>query len=145
MTDANEIMPNLWIGNFQTALDADFLKKNNIKLIINVTVDTPMNQPDIDYVHVPIPAEKEDICEDYPKLFNLLADRINEFLNQNEGVLVHCKKGHNRSACIVAAYLIKHANTEYLDAMIYINSLRNCEMIKNNHMTKELYKFSILK
>jgi len=31
--DADEIIPNLWLGNHRSALDISFLQKNNINLI----------------------------------------------------------------------------------------------------------------
>ena len=33
----NEIEPNLWLGDFRSSLDKDFIIKNNIKLIINLS------------------------------------------------------------------------------------------------------------
>ena len=33
----DEIIKNLWVGNYISAVDEDFLNKNNIKLIINLS------------------------------------------------------------------------------------------------------------
>lgn len=41
ISNANQILPNLWIGNIFSALDKNFLKKNDINVIINVILDQP--------------------------------------------------------------------------------------------------------
>ena len=35
ISSQNEIIKNLWIGDYKSALNNDFIMKNNIKLIIN--------------------------------------------------------------------------------------------------------------
>ena len=39
--NVTEIIPGLWLGNHQSAIDIDFLKKNNINFILNCTPNTP--------------------------------------------------------------------------------------------------------
>ena len=39
--DVDEIVPNLWLGNADSALNVDFLLKNDINVIVNCTKNKP--------------------------------------------------------------------------------------------------------
>ena len=44
------IIKNLWLGNHKSSVDKDFLTKNNIKLIINLSKDLPFTNLNIDKI-----------------------------------------------------------------------------------------------
>ena len=104
----HEIIPNLWLGDCHDAHDIVQLTAHNIKTIINCTNDIEMVQgtciacwrfgvDDID-------DEKEHM-----KLLEFLSDIMGIICDAheiNQPVLVHCKMGRQRSACVVAAYLM---------------------------------------
>ena len=61
------------------------------------------------------------------RLFNYLdkaVDLINENLLLNKVILVHCYAGKQRSASLIAAYLMKYAQMTYLEAINVIKSKR---------------------
>ena len=35
--NANEIIPNLWLGNAKASMDEDFIRQNNITVVFNCT------------------------------------------------------------------------------------------------------------
>jgi hypothetical protein len=116
MEFANEIIPNLWLGNRNATLEIDNLQKYNIQLIINCTKDIiyPVN-PNIQSIRLSI----NDINTDESN--TILSNEINKltylidlYLKNNMGVLVHCYAGVQRSATVVLCYLItyKHYNVE---------------------------------
>lgn len=116
MEFANEIIPNLWLGNRKAPLEIDNLKKCNIQLIINCTKDInyPVS-PTIQTIRLSI----NDINTDESN--TILSNEINKltylidlYLKNNMGVLVHCYAGVQRSATVVLCYLIKykHYNIE---------------------------------
>lgn len=146
--DVSEILPGLWLGNYKAAKSNKFIKKHNIKCIINVSNDIPNIFEDIDYLHIPI-IDSEICFSDINKLINIYeitTDFIYNSLTNNKNILVHCKKGHHRSACIVAAYLIKYYDVKYLNAIRYINSIRKCALVRNTCMMQGLLKYyAILK
>ena len=51
----HEIIPRLWLGDYESSQDMDFLKKNNIKLIINLSKTLDFNDdPNIHKYRIPI-------------------------------------------------------------------------------------------
>jgi hypothetical protein len=116
MNNANEIIPNLWLGNRNAPLETDNLQKLNIKLIINCTKDIIYNvDPSIHFVRLSI-NDVNTTESNYILSTNIdeLTFLIQLYLNNNMGVLVHCYAGVQRSATVVLCYLIKykHYNVE---------------------------------
>jgi protein-tyrosine phosphatase len=112
MQYANEIIPNLWLGNRNSPKEKNNLEKNNIKLIINCSKDIIYNMdPSVQVVRLAIhdldSVESNSILTDK---INYLLYLINIYLNNNFGVLVHCYAGVQRSATVVLCYLLKYKN-----------------------------------
>lgn len=144
--DVSEILPGLWLGNYKAATSYKFIKKNNIKCIINVSKDVPNIFNDIDYLHIPI--TDNEICfkdtDKLIKIYDIATNFIYDSLIGKRNILVHCKRGHHRSACVVAAYLIKYYGAKYLNALIYINSIRRCALVRNTCMVRGLLKYYLI-
>jgi len=144
--DVDVIIPNLWLGNTVAALNEDFIKKNNIKYIVNVTEVVPCPFKYVTYYHVPIKDKK--MCDDESRDIMLhyidnAVDFINEGLCKNVGVLVHCKRGHHRSAGMVLAFLMKYLHIGFLPASIYIKNIRPFSLERKtctNKWVLEYYK-----
>jgi hypothetical protein len=109
---ANEIIPNLWLGNRHSPTEVDNLKNNNIKLIINCSKDINYESDEnIQVIRLSIndvnSEESNQILDDQMEYLTYL---INIYLNNNYGVLVHCYAGVQRSATVVLCYLLKYKN-----------------------------------
>ena len=106
----NKIMNNLYIGNYQSPTDKEFLKKANIKLIINCTktynypVDENIQMIRLNITDFNSPENNIIIASNIDKILDI----IHIYLNSNEGVLVHCHMGQQRSAMIISCYLMKY-------------------------------------
>lgn len=140
--DVNEIIPNLWLGNVKSAYDRNFLQSYKIKNIITIMDDFDKNYKYNDITYLVIPIKDEQSCtKNMINIFDVTTKFIYNSLSNNEPILVHCKKGHHRSAAIVVAFLIKYLKIDYLAALRYINYLRPCAVRRNTCMANHLFKY----
>jgi protein-tyrosine phosphatase len=107
---ANEIIPNLWLGNRNSPQELDKLESKNIKLIINCSKDIIYEtNENIQVIRLAIhdlnSVESNQILETQ---IDYLTEIINIYLNNNYGVLIHCYAGVQRSATVVLCYLLKY-------------------------------------
>ena len=100
-----EIIPNLYIGNYKGSQDESHLKNLKINGIINCTPDYPNIFSDFNYLRIPIKNEKNFEPVFRGNLRNCF-DFIDTHLAKNQGVLVHCKNGHRRSASLILYYIM---------------------------------------
>ena len=98
------ITNHVWIGSRATAADPVFLKKNDIKFVVNCTKDLP-KYTDIPMLRVPVNDSPQD-AEKMGKFLKMAALAIRDVTRYNGNVLVHCYAGMNRSATVTAAYLM---------------------------------------
>lgn len=142
-SDVNEIIPNLWLGNLKSSYDKTFLLNHNIKYILRIMpdADPKYNLPHIKYITIPI--KDDQICNinNFNDLFDKCADIIHNCIKNKTAILIHCKKGHHRSASFVAAYLIKYINISIDDVIVYINKIRPCALRRDCCITKKLYQY----
>jgi protein-tyrosine phosphatase len=121
-------------------MDPEFIKKYKIKRIINVTPDIPNTFSNIKYLHLPI-IDNEAKINNLSNIYHIASDFINEGLVNNEGILVHCKRGHHRSANIICAFMYKYLQSDYVGTIKYINFLRNCALRRDTQMGRGLHIF----
>jgi hypothetical protein len=142
--DVDLIIPNLWLGNKQAALDEDFIKNNNIKHVVNVTDGIHCPFSFVTYLHIPIKDKK--MCDIQSKdamiqYIDVAMKFILRALQNNEGVLVHCRKGHHRSANIVVIFLMKYLKFGYIPSIIYINNIRPYALRRKTCINKWLLNY----
>jgi hypothetical protein len=114
----NEIVPGLWIGDYHSAHDFNFLKDNNIKVIVNCTADIPyitdILNPDslmilepLDLYRIPVYDSLQEIdfvkMEYYLQL--ILPFLFDKYIKENKNVLIHCRAGKMRSGCVGLSFL----------------------------------------
>lgn len=103
---AKQIIKNLWIGSEGDSKSGSFFKAHDIRLVVNASNNIPIKLPvDIKSYRVPIddhPSENETILRHFP----IVVLAIDDVIRHGHGVLVHCRAGMQRSAGVVAAYLM---------------------------------------
>jgi hypothetical protein len=132
--NADIIVPNLWLGNLESANDPTFIKSANIRYIINVSKHEICKFPSVKYCNIPI--SDKNLCEIGAKemMFKYIDTSlklINKGLRENVGVLVHCRKGHHRSANIILIFMMKCLKVGYIPSMTYINNIRPYALRRN--------------
>jgi hypothetical protein len=124
ITSCTEILPGLWLGNQAGSQDEIFLKKNNIKVIVNATKHIPSKIQGIKYWRVPIndpgyiPSINHDDVQVMIKMLPMTLEFMRNHREKGYNILVHCHAGAQRSATIVAAYLMKYCRYVLSDEAI---------------------------
>jgi protein-tyrosine phosphatase len=99
----NQILPNLYIGNYHAATYT-----SNFDVIVNCTRDIPFsNSSKIQYIRLAInddPSETNTLLEKAPGVL----EKIRDALENRKRVLVHCYAGMQRSCALVAMYMMKY-------------------------------------
>jgi protein-tyrosine phosphatase len=109
--DINEIIPYLFISNWNTSNNPNVIKKYNIKAVITLeTIDKPKDIIDfyknnnIDFMYIRL---YDDPNSDISKYFDITYNFIDSHIKQKKNVLVHCMAGISRSTTIVLNYILK--------------------------------------
>lgn len=127
------ILDFLYLGNVYDAQNADFLARNQILYIINVSTEQYWSV-DKNIVVYPFPI-LDTVNIDIAPVFNptrQIIDRVRKkyFLAKEKNasctprVLVHCQKGRSRSATVVLAYLIWRNCWSLAEALSYVRLRR---------------------
>ena len=107
-----KILPFLFLGDWTASEDKTLLDKHNIKLIINCTDMDSHEFDGIEYIQVPVKDMLDEPIKDY---FNSTYDKIDEAIEDNKGVLIHCSRGISRSTTILIAYLMRSQKTTFTE------------------------------
>lgn len=103
---ARRVAPNVWVGSRADAADPTFMRRNDIRLIVNCTRDVPMFfERTIKSYRVPVDDSPDD-ADAMARYLPIAALMIDDAVRYGHNVLVHCYAGMNRSATVAAAYLM---------------------------------------
>ena len=117
--DLDEIIDNLWLGNYVASIDISMLKKKGIKKILTVMDYDDGMVYDSDFIYKR--CNIEDNCRQ--NIIQYFGECLN-FIKGGEKVLVHCMAGASRSATIVIAYLMWSKRLNFEDAINYVKEKR---------------------
>ena len=104
----------LWLGNRVASMDINFIKKNNIKVIVNCTKDIPfINEIDtqsylsVETFRIPINDTSSAIDNDIlsHKFKKIIPMLYTKFVKDNKNILIHCYAGVSRSASFMTAFI----------------------------------------
>jgi hypothetical protein len=123
--NADLILPRLWLGNAQAAHDENFLRQKGIEVVFNCTKDIPFHPSLKRRYRVPVDdnLEREEIRNMEHWSFEILYKLLNEY-KEGRTILVHCAAGMQRSAAVVAMFLIATQGMKWEDAIQFIRQRR---------------------
>jgi protein-tyrosine phosphatase len=113
----SEIIPQqLYLGDIYDANDLQFIIDNKITMIITTAHDVIVSDEIKNIIK-----HHQFMIEDKPtfyitKFLSDICKIIDDEINNNGCVLVHCWAGISRSVCCTIAYLMTCKNKSYLDA-----------------------------
>jgi protein-tyrosine phosphatase len=124
--DADQIMPRLWLGNFNSSQDTKFIRNNKIGVIINCTKDLPFLK--LDYVHkyrVPVNDDlRRTEITNMARLLDNILPIIEYHYQKQTPILIHCAAGIQRSAIITLCFICIHTMCDPKTALNRIVSKR---------------------
>ena len=141
--EANEILNGIYIGNINSVYDFNKLKELEITHIISVLAGfNPPFQKDFKYLVLnALDTTNTDISKNFKSTNNFIDDAI----QNNSKVLIHCMAGRSRSVTILAAYIISTYGFPVEKTLDFIKNKRNIidpnDSFKNQLITyyNELY------
>jgi len=122
--DADLILPGLWLGNAKASMDEKFLKDNSIVTVFNCTKDQPFHSYTKKRYRVPVDdnLKQEEIRNMELWSYEIIYKLTKEHKQGN--VLVHCYAGMQRSAAVIAMYLIANYRMKKDNAITFIKRIR---------------------
>lgn len=119
----SEIVPSLWLGGAGEARELS----PGMAMVVNCTDDQPFWNPAARNFRLSVRDTGE--VQESVKLYNMLSDdvlfeTIEATLNAGQHVLVHCRAGQQRSAAVVACYLVWKAGVDPFHAMSMVRAKR---------------------
>eukprot|EP00727_Mastigamoeba_balamuthi_P010857 m51a1_g6394 hypothetical protein (562) ;mRNA; f:207871-210098 len=133
----NEVLPRLWLGNYNNALNRAALKRRNVTHILSVAPVKPAFPKDFIYFVIPV-EDEEDV--DLTPYFQSCIEFIQGAMARGESTLVHCMAGVSRSATIVAAYVMVHNRMTAENAVAFVQEQRSM-VCPNMAFRKQLLEF----
>ena len=137
--DMDKITDNIWVGNYEAAINITNLKKEGIKKILCVmdykspeySKEDNFNRKIIEVVDIPT-----------TNIIKYFGECI-KFIEGEEKVLVHCMAGASRSATIVIAYIMWKEKKTAKEALNYASKKRS-SIFPNEGFKKQLIMFEKL-
>lgn len=138
----DKIVERIYIGNYASALEKEYLKNNNIKYILIAADDMLCpwaEELDIKFIRLPI---KDSQTEDITQFFGQAFEFIDKILTEDNGnLLIQCGVGGSRSVAILIGYLIQRFGLSFSKSYALIRKHRKVAK-PNKGFIQQLINFS---
>ena len=123
--NADQIIPNLWLGNLKAAQDEVFLKNAKIQVVVNCTKDAPFHPSIRRRYRIPVDdnLQQQEIRNLELWSFEIVYKMLQEY-KEGRPIFVHCHAGMQRSPAVVAMFLMTLYRMSADKAKAYIKSKR---------------------
>lgn len=139
---AHEILPGLWLGSKAAAEDTAWQQEKGIYSIFNATKTLPFPETAKFTHRIPVddnlaPTEIANMEKFAPEaLFKMIRE-----MKAGHPILVHCHAGMQRSAALVAMYLIANRGLNADQAMKYVRDRRSVAFFPMANFKDAIYGF----
>lgn len=140
----NKITKQLFIGDCVSSTSLDFLKKNNINVIVNCSKNFKFIE-NIDVYKYRVNLH-DDMCYStillMTEYLKILSPILNKHIENNDNILIHCRCGMQRSATILAGLLMLRYRIKKWEAMHIIKAKRFITFLPNANygLSLDLYE-----
>lgn len=120
------IVPYLYLGNCES-ISSENLNILAIELVINATKTCPFELEDGIIRNIRIPIDDDLSMSTNIKMYRyikLVLPIVDSYIKNKKPVFINCMAGMQRSATIVAAYLIEYRDYNVEEAIYYIQKRR---------------------
>ena len=124
--DADLIIPGIWLGNSTSSMNEEFLKEHNIKTVFNCTKNLPFHSSIKRRYRVPVDDNLQASEIRNLELWSYeIIYKLTKEIKEGHTILVHCAAGMQRSAAVLAMYLISKNAYTPREAIAYIREKRS--------------------
>ncbi len=140
--NADQIIPNVWLGNLKAANDEAFLRNAGIQVVFNVTKDGPFHSSIRRRYRVPVDDNLQEAeirnleLWSYEIVYKLLKE-----YKQGRPILIHCHAGMQRSPAVTAMLLMVLYRMGVDQAKAYIKNKRPIAFYPSANFEKSLRGF----
>ena len=124
INDADEIIHRLWVGNFNSSQDRNFLIGHHVTVIVNCTKDLPfLDLRGVFKYRVPVDDNLETTeMESMALWLKHILPIIEAHYQKGRTILVHCMAGQQRSAIVMLCYLCQY---HYKNPKMALSNMRH--------------------
>jgi protein-tyrosine phosphatase len=140
--NANEILPNLWLGNAKASMDEIFIHRYHIQVVFNCTKNLPFHPMIPIKYRIPVDdnLEEEEI-RNMELWSSEIAFKILAEYKEGRTILVHCMAGMQRSAASLAMMMIAHLRLHAPEVMKMIRDKRPIAFYPNANFGRSIQYF----
>jgi len=122
-TEPTQLQSNIYLGSAFNAADSNWLKDNNIEVIINVTPGISNYFP-LEYKYYNFDQTLDISDASLKPYYEQFYQIMEENVPLNKRILVHCFAGRSRSTSLVLYYLMRKFNWSLDVALSYLKERR---------------------
>lgn len=140
---ANEIIPNLFLGDITASQNEDFYNSVNIGMVVNCSKTIPFLKNG-SFVKVRVPVDdnlQESEIQNLGKWGPKIVRQIWDEYKKGTTILIHCHAGMQRSAAVMAMFLIFFQRCTHKEAMERIQKRRPIAFRPSPNFYKAIVSF----
>lgn len=140
--NADQIIPNVWLGNLKAAHDEQFLKNAGIQVVFNATKDAPFHSSIRRRYRVPVDdnLQESEIRNMELWSYEIIYKLMKEY-KEGRPILIHCHAGMQRSPAITAMFLMILYRMGVDQAKAYIRQKRPIAFFPSANFEKAMRGF----